>query len=274
MTSLRNEGPIGVFDAGLGGLTVLRALHERLPLEDFVFLGDTARAPYGTRGTQTVLNYAHACARVLREHRIKLLVLASHTVSAVALEPLAGELFMPVLGAITPGLSALHAAGKRRIGVLASPRSALSGAHARALAALGAADAEARVLATPLLPALADEGLLQGELPRLALRQYLTPLLSQQVDSVLLGASSYPLLAPLVEAELAALGCGEITVQDGVAPLADAVVAAVAARQLATARTDPGKLRIVLTDLPESFAAADRYLGHDIKQHSISAVDL
>jgi glutamate racemase len=273
MIHLRNEGPIGVFDAGLGGLTVLRALHERLPHEDFVYLGDTARAPYGSRGAQTVLNYAHACARVLREQRIKLLVIASHTVSAVALEPLAAELFMPVLGAIVPGLAALTAAGKRRIGVLASPRCALSGAYGRALAAL-CPDAQALVQSSPLLSALLDEGLVQGELPRLALRHYLAPLLSQQVDSVLLGASCYPLLLPLVHAELAALGSPQLPVLDSAQPLADEVVATVAARQLATARTDPGKLRVVFTDLPESFSAANRYLGQDLRRHGVSAIDV
>ena len=119
-----------------------------------------------------------------------------------------------------------------------------------------------------------DEGLLQGELPRLVLRQYLLPLLSQHVDAVLLGASSYPLLLPLVQAELAAHTPSDLPVFDSAQPLAAEVVAMIAARQLATARTDPGKLRIVLTDLPESFTAANRYLGRDIKQHSISTVDL
>src|ERR1700759_2475386 len=88
MTNLRNEGPIGVFDSGLAGLTVVRTLIERLPHEDIVYLGDTARVPYGTRGRQTILNYSHACASVLREQRIKLLVTACNTVSAIALDQL------------------------------------------------------------------------------------------------------------------------------------------------------------------------------------------
>lgn len=274
MLHLRNESPIGVFDAGLGGLTVLRALRERLPCEDFVYLGDTARAPYGGRGAQTVLNYSHACARVLREQRIKLLVIASHTVSAVALEPLAGELFMPVVGAITPGLAALVAVGMQSIGVLASARTVQSGGYARALAKLNRPEVRVSVLPSPLLCALLEEGLLQGELPRLALRHYLQPLLQQGVDSLLLGASGYPLLLPLVREELAALGHAHLSVLDSAQPLADEVSQMITARQLATTRTDPGKVRIVLTDLPESIATANRYLGHDIRQHAIHSVDL
>ena len=131
----------------------------------------------------------------------------------------------------------------------------------------------------PVLPlwvlcVLLDEGMLQGELPRLALRQYLQPLLEQHVASLLLGASGYPLLLPLVHAELAALGYAHVTVLDSAQPIAEEVTAMISARQLATARTDPGKLRIVLTDLPESSAAANRYLGHDIRQHAIHSVDL
>lgn len=274
MLNLRNEGPIGVFDAGLGGLTVLRALAARLPLEDFVYLGDTARAPYGGRGAQTVLNYAHACARVLREQRIKLLVIASHTVSSVALEPLAGELFMPVTGSIAPGLTALVAAGMQHIGVLASARTVQSSGYARALVTLNRPEVRVSVQASPLLCAMLEEGLSQGDLPRLALRHYLQPLLAQHIDSLLLGASGYPLLLPLVREELAALGHAHVTVLDSAQPLAEEVAAMVAARQLATARTDPGKIRIVLTDMPENFIAANRYLGHDIGQHSVSAVDL
>src|SRR5687768_16415370 len=121
MTNLRIEAPIVVFDSGLGGLTVVRALAERMPREDLVYLGDTERMPYGTRSQQTVLNYVHACARVLREQRAKLLVIACNTVSALALDALSNELFLPVMGVIIPGARAALAHSPRgRIGVIAS----------------------------------------------------------------------------------------------------------------------------------------------------------
>jgi glutamate racemase len=274
-SSLRTEGPIGVFDSGLGGLSVLRALRERLPHEDFVYLGDTARTPYGTRGKQTILNYTHACARALRDNRIKLLVVACNTVSAIALEPLAAELFLPVVGAIVPGLqAATKVSVGQRIGVLTSTRTALSGSYQRAFPSIALPGAEVFVQPSPLLISLADEGWLEGEVPRLTVREYLAPLLKHQIDTLLLGCSQFPLLAGLIERELAALGGGLIRLVDSARPLAEECVQVIAARQLATVRTDPGKTRIVLTDLPEDFRVAERYLGAHIGVSSITAVDL
>lgn len=273
MTFMRTESPIGVFDSGLGGLTVLRALQLRLPHEDFVYLGDTARTPYGTRGAQTILNYTHVCARELRDRRIKLLVVACSTVSAVALDSLAGELFLPVVGSIVPGAQAALAITKtRRIGVLTSTRTALTHAYERAFEAL---DPEARVFvqASPLLIALADEGWLTGDVPRLTVRKYVEPLLAENVDTLLLGCSQYPLLAELVSNELAALGHA-ISVVNSADPVADAALEQVATRKLATQRDDPGKIRVALTELPNDYALTERYLGRPVRDITIAAVDL
>ncbi|MET0388259.1 MAG: hypothetical protein ABW321_19960 [Polyangiales bacterium] len=369
MTSLRNEGPIGVFDSGVGGLTVLRALQERLPREDFVYLGDTARSPYGSRGRQTIINYAHACVRVLREQRIKLLVIADNTLSAVALEALAGELFLPVIGAIVPGAQAALMAGPgagvtsparsvhpgtstrpvmpsvpppgvagasqrppavaernsvwpvvpgtrtslppaagsgqrvvprsaipaapstpagsrstrprspragRHIGVLTTTRTALSDAYPRAFRQIDSA-VRVHVQKSPLLIPLVEEGYLDGELPRLVLREYLAPLLDVPIDTLLLGCSQYPLLIPLIEAELAAHvaeGGAPITLVDSAGPLADDVVQLIAAKNFATERTEPGKLRLMFTDPPEDFTLAKRCLGRDLPGLLVSAIDL
>src|SRR5215510_1268015 len=129
MPQVRNDAPIGVFDYGLGGLTVLRAVAERLPHEDLVYLGDSARVPYGTRSAQTVVNYARACVRKLREQHIKLLVVACNTLSA--------ELEFPVIGVIVPGARAgVRASQTGRVGVLATPGTVLSGAYPRAAIAV------------------------------------------------------------------------------------------------------------------------------------------
>lgn len=267
MTSLRNEGPIGVFDSGLGGLRVLDALARRLPREDFVYLGDTARYPYGTRGKQTIFNYCHACARALRDHRIKLLVLACHTASAVAQARLAAELFMPVVGAIIPGLQAALHAGASRIGVLTSAYLARSGDHALALASLGS-HAGVSTQNSQLLCALLDDGVWDGELLQLALRQQLAPLLESGVDTVVLGESP---LAVLREAVAAVSG---VRVVDSIAPMVESVAQLVEAKQLAASRDDPGKLRVVFSDPPEDLSIAERYFGRSLAGITLASVDL
>ncbi len=154
----RSRAPIGVFDSGLGGLTVARAIGEALPREELVYLGDTARVPYGTRSPATIIRYARGCAGRLREQGIKMLVVACNTVSAVALDVLRVELDMPVLGVVGPGAHAgVEASRNGRIGVIATPGTVASGAYVRAVAAL---DSRAEVFArpAPLLVPLVEEG--------------------------------------------------------------------------------------------------------------------
>jgi glutamate racemase len=270
---LRNEGPIGVFDSGLGGLRVLGALARRLPLEDFVYLGDTARNPYGTRGKQTIFNYCHACARALRDHRIKLLVLSCHSSSAVAQERLAAELFMPVVGAITLGVQAAVDTGAARIGVLTSAYLSRSGDHMRALAELSA-HTGLRIQNSQLLCAFLDDGVWEGDLLRLALRQQLAPLLEAGVQTVLLGESPLLALRAAVSSELAAISGSSVPVVDSLEPMVEAVAQLVDAKQLATVRSEPGKLRLVFTDPPEDMSLAERYLGRALTGITVSSVDL
>jgi glutamate racemase len=271
MMRLRNEGPIGVFDSGLGGLSVLDALARRLPQEDFVYLGDTARHPYGTRGKQTIYNYCHACARALRDHRIKLLVLTSHSAAAVAQAQLAAELFMPVVSAIAPGLQAAVAGGASRIGVLTSTYLSRSGDHARTLVELNA-QAGVRTQNSQLLCALPDDGVWDGELVQLAVRMQLAPLIEAKVQAVVLGESSLSALRSAVSNELAANG--GIRVVDGNERMVESVVQVIEAKQLATARTDPGKLRVVFTDPPADLSIAERYLGRTFAGIAVTSVDL
>lgn len=268
---LRNEGPIGVFDSGLGGLSVLDALARRLPHEDFVYLGDTARHPYGTRGKQTIYNYCHACARALRDHRIKLLVLTSHTASAVAQAPLAAELFMPVVGALAPGLQSAVAAGATRIGVLTSTYLARSGDHARTLVELSA-HAGVKTQNSQLLCALLEDGVWDGELLQLAVRQQLAPLLAAKVQAIVLGESALGPLSAAVSSELAA--DSGMRVFSSSERIVENVAHVIEAKQLACARSDPGKLRVVFTDPPADMAIAERYLARSFAGIAVSSVDL
>jgi glutamate racemase len=173
---MRADAPLGVFDSGLGGLTVVRALRDVLPHEDIVYLGDTARVPYGTKGSATVVRYALGCAQHLVARGVKAIVIACNTASAVAPDRLRVELDLPVLGVIEPGARAAVAASRGgRIGVLATTATIASGAYPRAVAA-ESTRAEVIGQAAPLLVPLAEEGWTEGDVPRLAARRYLEPL--------------------------------------------------------------------------------------------------
>lgn len=275
MPQPRNDAPIGVFDSGLGGLTVLRAVAEQLPHEDLVYLGDSARVPYGTRSAQTVVNYARACARKLREQRIKLLVVACNTVSAVALDILSAELDFPVLGVIAPGARAgVRASRNGRLGVLCTPGTVLSGAYPREAAAVSAS-VKVFVEAAPLLVPLVEEGWLDGEVPRLAVRKYLGGLVKHDIDALVLGCTHYPLLAPVIAREVADLHGSHVPVVDSAHALASELAEVLERRQLSASAGKAGTLRIFVTDMPNKFTeVASRFLGRDVGSLDVTAIDL
>ena len=275
MPQPRNDAPIGVFDSGLGGLTVLRAIREALPREDLVYLGDSARVPYGTRSAQTVVNYARACVRKLREQDIKLLVVACNTVSSVALDVLTAELEFPVLGVIEPGARAGVAASRSgRVGVIATAGTVLSGAYPRA-AAEARPDVQVFTEAAPLLVPLVEEGWLEGEVPRLAVRKYLSALVAHDVDALVLGCTHYPLLEPVIAREIDELHGTHVPVVDSAHAVATELAALLARKQLAASRAEQGKLRIFVTDMPKRFTeVASRFLGQDVGSLDVTAIDL
>ena len=266
---------IGVFDSGLGGLTVAHAIREALPDEDLVYLGDTARVPYGTRSADTVIRYARACAQHLVKHRIKLLVVACNTVSAVALEMLRDELDVPVLGVIEPGARAGAAASrKKRIGVLATQGTVNSRAYERALHAVDSR-IEVFALAAPLLVPLAEEGWLDGEVPRLVVERYLTPLTQKDIDALVLGCTHYPLLGGVIRAEAARLAGPELVVVDSAQATAHELAHLLETKGLRELRSGRGKLRLMVTDLPGRFAeVASRFLQEELEGLDVEQVDL
>lgn len=261
--------PIGVFDSGLGGLTVVRALREVLPEEPIVYLGDTARVPYGTRSAETVVRYARACAAVLVERGVKALVVACNTVSAVALDVLAAELDLPVLGVVQPGARAAVAAAEAvaretgrlpRVGVLGTAGTVASGAYPRAVAQVSTR-VEVVAQAAPLLVPLVEEGWLEGEVPERVAERYLGPLILEGAGVVVLGCTHYPLLRSVLQRTAARLAGAEVPIVDGSAATAEAL-----ARWLAEGRVPRaggrGGLHLLVTDRPESFSGlAARFLG-------------
>jgi glutamate racemase len=270
---MKSTRSLGVFDSGLGGLTVVRALREVLPGEDIVYLGDTARVPYGTRGPATITRYALACARHLVSRDVKAIVIACNTVSAVAPDRLRVELDLPVLGVIEPGARAAVAATKLgRIGVLATAGTIASGAYTRTVQTLSTR-VEVIGQSAPLLVPLAEEGWTDGDVPHLAVRRYLEPLAKAKVDVVVLGCTHYPLLRPIIEEEAKAMIGAHVRVVDSAHAVAQDTHDFLNARGLANDAKRKGNLHLCVTDMPGSFAdMAARFLGE--QPHEVEAVDL
>ena len=261
--------PIGVFDSGVGGLTVLRTLIERLPHEHTVYLGDTARVPYGTRSGEVVTRYALLSARHLVSYGIKALVVACNTVSAHSLPVLQESLPIPVIGVIEPG--AQTAAARTRggtIAVLGTPATIASGAYQAALRRLAPLS---RVVARacPLFVPLAEEGWTEGEVPRLVAERYLADLRRSGVDTAVLGCTHYPLLARTIAEVLGR----EVSIVDSAAATAEATASLLASRGLLRPAGGVARHRTLCTDVPERFrAVAERFLGRPVE--SVELVDL
>lgn len=272
-----NLKPIGIFDSGVGGLTVLKALRQRLPGEDFCYLGDTARLPYGTKSAASVLRYARQAADQLRRRDIKLLVIACNTASAVALEELAAEWEpLPVLGVVEPGANAAVAAapGGRHL-VLATEATVGLHAYGRAIAARDGA-ASVREQACELLVALAEEGWTGGGIAEAIVRQYLGRFVEGEgeggwrPDSIILGCTHFPLLRDTIRAV-----AGEaISIVDSASTTAEAVAVLLETRQWLNPGTS-GRVQLLATDGAGRFArVGGAFLGAEVLPSDVQIVDL
>jgi glutamate racemase len=247
---------IGIFDSGVGGLTVQKAIIERLPGLDTVYLGDTARVPYGTKSPEVVTQYSLRNGRFLLSRDIALLVVACNTASAVALPAMRAALGVPVLGVVEPGARAVAAASRSgRIGVVGTESTVASGAYQAAIRA-ARSDAEVFARACPLFVPLAEEGWTEpgDEVVRAVARRYLRPLAEARIDALVLGCTHYPLLRDAIAAELPGVALVDS---------AQAIAADVAAR--VGAPSGAGSHRFYVTDVPGRFLrVAERFLGAKI----------
>ena len=192
------DAPIGVFDSGLGGLTVAHEIMRQLPGESLVYFGDTARVPYGPKSPDTVRRYSHEIAAFLLEQGVKAIVVACNTATAHALPMLEAELDVPVIGVVGPGArAAVRATKTGHIGVIGTEGTIKSGAYVRAIHA-EAPDAVVTALACPLLVPLVEEGWIESEATRLIAAEYLGPLMRIEVDTLVLGCTHYPLLKRVI----------------------------------------------------------------------------
>lgn len=262
---------IGIFDSGMGGLTVMRALKARMPGESFLYLGDTARLPYGTKSAETVTRYAVQAAQALRQHDIKLLVVACNTASAAALPALTEALPLPVVGVIAPGAAAaVEAAPGGPIAVIATEGTVRGGAYVRTIQAI-APSMPVVQQAAPLFVALAEEGLRQGEIARLVAERYLTPLLATlpRPKGLVLGCTHFPVLKDVI-AQVA--GC-DVAIIDSAETTAKAVEAILREKNMLA--IGEGSSRFLCTDAPGRFAHLGQiFLGEPIDPGSVTLVDL
>ena len=253
MTSRFLQKPIGVFDSGLGGLTVLQELMRLLPRESTVYLGDTARVPYGSKSESTVQRFALEAATLLLEYDIKFLVLACNTVSATALPLLRDRLPVPVVGVIEPG--AFAAAQRSRtghIGVIGTSATVDSGAYQKAIASWRP-DATVVAHACPLFVPLVEEGWTRHQVTEEVARIYLSPLKSASVDSVVLGCTHYPLLTEILARVLGP----EVSLVNSASEVARAVRDQLETHQL-LAPDGIAEHRVLVTDAPERFSRVAR----------------
>ena len=257
---------IGVFDSGLGGLTVVRELRRLCPAEELIYLGDTARVPYGIRSDSVVRQYAHECASFLTKMQVEIVVVACNTVSAVALEQLKTDFTVPVFGVIEPGAQeAVRVAGAKPIGVLGTLATIESGAYGRAIAGLGF-EQPLQSQAAPLLVPLVEEGWLTGEVPHQVIRRYLAPLLEKKIGALILGCTHYPLLKEIIESELKQLSVEPVKVVDSGIALARTLRNFIQHESGSSKDgAAPGSLSIFVTDMPRKFKnLAETFLGEKI----------
>jgi glutamate racemase len=264
---------IGVFDSGVGGLTVLRAIHRRLRGWRTAYLGDTARVPYGNKSPRTVERYSLGCQSFLLARDVKLVLIACNTASANALPALREASPVPVIGAVDPGAeSALAATRNGHVGVIGTLGTVRSGAYARALSVRP--DVRVSMLACPLFVPLAEEGWTEAtdEVARAVARRYLAELFEndRDIDTIVLGCTHYPLLRGVITETAHQLTGRDIAIVDSATAMAEAAARALA--PVENGRKHAGKLACYATDISRLDEIAPRFLGEPIT--SFELVDL
>ena len=257
-----NRAPLGVFDSGIGGLTVARALFERLPREAVIYFGDTARVPYGPKSPDTVRRYAAEILAYLLQRGVKALVVACNTITAQALDYLRERSPVPLVGVIEPGArAAVQATKTGKIGVIGTAGTIASGAYERAITA-ARPDATVYARACPLFVPLVEEGWFDHPATELIAREYLKPLQRAAVESLVLGCTHYPLLKPLLAR---VMGPG-VTLVDSAEETARVVAQELEARGLLAGDGSHEHVFVVSDDEPHFRKVGARFLGEKLKK--------
>ncbi|MBM4160753.1 MAG: glutamate racemase [Ignavibacteria bacterium] len=266
---MSDSRPIGVFDSGIGGLTVVRALTHHLPHENIIYFGDTARVPYGSKSPQVVRDYAAQDTDVLLQHKVKIIVVACNTVSAVALDVVQKRSRVPVVGVIIPGAeAAVQATKKKRVGVIGTVGTIKSDAYVNALRQIDPS-VQAFSQACPLFVPLAEEGWTEHKATELIAKEYLFPLTLEKIDALILGCTHYPLLRNVIDNTLhhavALIDSGEATAQ--------AVAVLLEEQGMKNMSRLKPNLQFYVSDVPHKFTdVGERFLGQRLgKVHRVPA---
>ncbi|MBM4271612.1 MAG: glutamate racemase [Deltaproteobacteria bacterium] len=258
--------PIGVFDSGIGGLTVVRSLMERLPFERIIYLGDTARVPYGVKSPDTITQYATQIARFLLQKEVKLLIIACNTMAAVAYHSVKELSPVPVLDVIEAGARrAIEETRRKQIGVIGTPATINSNAYARAI---HRQEPDIRVFsrACPLLVPLVEEGWLNHPVTRLTAEEYLRPVMAEHVDTLVLGCTHYPLIKPLIQDIVGP----DIRLVDSAEAMANITAHLLSEANLGTPERNPPEYRFYVTDVPYHFQTiGESFLGRTLSHVEI-----
>jgi glutamate racemase len=260
--SSSSHQPVGAFDSGVGGLTVVKEMRAMLPAENIVYLGDHARIPYGNKSPETIIRYAREIMAYLRSHDVKAVVVACNTASAHALSILQKEADIPVIGVIAPGVeAALEATRNGRIGVIGTAGTIGSEAYQNLLRQLRPGVVITAV-AAPLLVSLVEEDWLSHPATQLILEEYFAPMKAARVDTVVLACTHYPLLKPLAQRILGP----DVVLVDSAQTAAFALAHKLATTDLLRADGTAGQTTIYSTDVPAQFLRlAERFLGEKIE---------
>lgn len=269
MTNKLKNSPIGVFDSGIGGLTVAKELIKTLPDENIIYLGDTARVPYGTKSERTVIAYSHSNAEFLYSKGIKLLVVACNTASSVSIPNLSSEFDIPVIGVIEPGAKkAVSVTKTNKIGVIGTPSTINSSAYTKAIHNLNP-DIEVITKACPLFVPLADEGRTEGEIVETIVEDYLGPMKQSEIDVLVLGCTHYPLLKDTIQKIMGP----KITLVDSAEETASQIKSILVDKDLLNKGSSESDREFYLTDVSDTFiSVAGRFLGEKIDR--IEMVDI
>ncbi|MGL4604288.1 MAG: glutamate racemase [Iodobacter sp.] len=255
--------PIGVFDSGVGGLTVVRALMDRLPFENIIYFGDTARVPYGVKSVDTIAHFTQEIAQFLQNQQVKMLIIACNTMAAVAADKVRATANVPVLDVIEAGArNAVEVSQTGGIGVIGTPATINSNAYARAIHQLNPGH---RVYsqACPLFVPLVEEGWLDHPVTRMTALEYLKPVFVEKIDTLVLGCTHYPLIKPLL---LDVVG-GRMHLVDSALSIADQAADLLQASGMANPSHQPPDYRFYVTDVPVKFqSVGERFLGRSLNK--------
>lgn len=257
-----NNNPIGVFDSGLGGLTVVKELIRQLPREHIVYYGDTARVPYGTKSKESIIRFSHENTRILLKRNVKMVIVACNTSSSYALAALRKNFRLPIVGVVDPGARKAAAVTRnKKVGVIATPATVNSGSYARAISRC---DRGIRVSsqACPLFVPLVEEGWTRKPVTRAVAREYLGPLRVSGIDTLVLGCTHYPLLKDVLQDVMG----GRVALVDSATEVAAEVKRVLRDGHLL--RTSGGRARraFLISDRPQQFEKTAReFLGYNIK---------